>query len=192
MLNARGYNKSIDLWSVGCILAEMLDGKPLFPGSYYLFQKITILGFLFLLIFFLLGKHYIDQINLILNVVGSPDEHDLASIMNEKARNYVACLKPRQKQPFAHLYPHSDKNALDLLDRLLSFDPNKRIDACDALAHPYLKQHYDPSDEPTVPCPFTVEMEVDNYPIPKLKQLIWNEAKLIKNHISLQKMPIVL
>ena len=32
MLNARGYNKSIDLWSVGCILAEMLDGKPLFPG----------------------------------------------------------------------------------------------------------------------------------------------------------------
>jgi serine/threonine protein kinase len=36
MLNARGYNKPIDLWSVGCILAEMIDGKPLFPG---LFQR---------------------------------------------------------------------------------------------------------------------------------------------------------
>jgi serine/threonine protein kinase len=34
MLNARGYNKPIDLWSVGCILAEMIDGKPLFPGMF--------------------------------------------------------------------------------------------------------------------------------------------------------------
>ena len=90
------------------------------------------------------------------------------------------------------MYPHSAKNALDLLDRLLTFDPNKRIDVCDALAHPYLKQHYDPSDEPTLVHPFTVEMQMDDYPISKLKQLIWNEAKLIKNHISLEKMPIVL
>ncbi|CAF2599457.1 unnamed protein product [Rotaria sp. Silwood2] len=188
MLNARVYNKPIDVWSVGCILGEMLDGKPLFPGSFYLFEKKKL--DLFYSIIFLLGKHYIDQLNLILNVVGSPNEHDLTSIANEKARNYLVSLKPRVKQPFTLLYPNSDKNALDLLDRLLTFDPNKRINVSDALAHPYLKPHHDANDEPITKHPFTVEMEMDDYPISELKQLIWYETKLIKKHISLQKMPI--
>jgi mitogen-activated protein kinase 1/3 len=143
-------------------------------------------------IIFRLGKHYIDQLNLILNVVGSPDEHDLASIGNEKARHYISCLKPRIKQPFIRLYPQIDKNALDLLDRLLTFDPNKRIDVCDALAHPYLKQHYDPNDEPIATDPFTFEMEMDDYPIPELKQLIWYETKTIKEHLASQQIPITL
>ncbi|UJR14030.1 hypothetical protein I4U23_001029 [Adineta vaga] len=168
MLNARGYNKSIDLWSVGCILAEMLDGKPIFPG-----------------------KHYIDQLNLILNVVGSPDEHDLATIGNEKARNYIACLKPRTKQPFTRLFPNTDKNALDLLERLLTFNPNERIDVNDALAHPYLEQHHDINDEPIVSHPFTFEMEMDDHPIVDLKKLIWEESQLIRKHIASQQMPIV-
>ncbi|CAF4935850.1 unnamed protein product, partial [Rotaria socialis] len=80
--------------------------------------------------------------------IGSPDEHDLASIVNEKARNYIASLKARHKQPFSRIYPDADSNALDLLDHLLTFNPNKRIDVSEALAHPYLKQYYDPNDEP--------------------------------------------
>ncbi len=139
----------------------------------------------------MLGKHYIDQLNLILNVVGSPDEHDLASIVNEKARNYIASLKPRLKQPLIRLFPHTDKNALDLLERLLTFDPSKRIDVSGALAHPYLQQHHDPNDEPIATHPFTVEMEMDDYPIPELKKLIWYEAELIRKHIALQQMPII-
>lgn len=142
-------------------------------------------------IFFPLGKHYIDQLNLILNVVGSPDEGDLASVVNEKARNYICSLKPRSKQPLTRLYPHSDKNALDLLERLLAFDPSKRIDVCDALAHPYLKEHHDPNDEPIALHPFTVEMEMDDYPIPELKNLIWYETELVRKHIALQQMPII-
>lgn len=55
------YTKSIDVWSVGCILAEMLSNRPLFPG-----------------------KHYLDQLNLILNVLGSPTQEDLQCIINEK------------------------------------------------------------------------------------------------------------
>lgn len=138
-----------------------------------------------------LGKHYIDQLNLILNVVGSPDEHDLASIGNEKARNYISSLKSRLRQPFTRIYPQADKNALDLLECLLTFDPNKRIDVCQALAHPYLQQHHDPNDEPVAQYPFTVEMEMDDYPIPQLKQLIWNETELIRKHIATQQMPII-
>lgn len=55
------YTKSIDIWSVGCILAEMLSNRPLFPG-----------------------KHYLDQLNLILSVVGSPTPEDLQCIINDK------------------------------------------------------------------------------------------------------------
>ena len=79
---------------------------------------------------------------------------------------------------------------MDLLERLLTFDPNKRIDVCEALAHPYLKQHYDLNDEPIATHPFTVEMEMDDYPMPELKQLIWDEIDLIKKHIALNQMPI--
>lgn len=57
----QGYTKSIDIWSVGCILAEMLSNRPIFPG-----------------------KHYLDQLNHILGVLGSPSAADLESIINEK------------------------------------------------------------------------------------------------------------
>lgn len=59
----QGYTKSIDIWSVGCILAEMLSNRPIFPG-----------------------KHYLDQLNHILGVLGSPSQEDLDCIINEKVR----------------------------------------------------------------------------------------------------------
>ncbi|RZF33733.1 hypothetical protein LSTR_LSTR017443 [Laodelphax striatellus] len=61
MLNSKGYTKSIDMWSVGCILAEMISNRPIFPG-----------------------KHYLDQLNHILGVLGSPSAEDLECIINEK------------------------------------------------------------------------------------------------------------
>lgn len=60
-LRFQGYTKSIDIWSVGCILAEMLSNRPIFPG-----------------------KHYLDQLNHILGVLGSPSQEDLECIINEK------------------------------------------------------------------------------------------------------------
>merc|ERR1712226_180873 len=62
MVNSKGYSQSIDMWSVGCILAEMVSNRPLFPG-----------------------KHYLDQLNHILGVLGSPTPSDLQSILNDKA-----------------------------------------------------------------------------------------------------------
>ena len=59
----------VDIWSVGCILAEMLSNRPIFPG-----------------------KHYLDQLNHILNVIGSPTEKDLSCIRNEKVRKNEALL----------------------------------------------------------------------------------------------------
>lgn len=124
MLNSKGYTKSIDIWSVGCILAEMLSNRPIFPG-----------------------KHYLDQLNHILGVLGSPSQDDLDCIVNEKARSYLQSLPFKPKVPWNKLFPQADQKALDLLGKMLTFNPYKRISVEEALAHPYLEQYYDPADE---------------------------------------------
>ena len=137
MVNSKGYNKSIDIWAVGCILAEMISNRPIFPG-----------------------KHYLDQLNHIMGVLGSPTQEDLASILNDKARCYLASLPFRPKIPFTKVYPQADPKAVDLLERMLTFNPNKRITVTEALQHPYLSQYYDPEDEPVASEPFDFHMEL--------------------------------
>lgn len=132
MLNSKGYNKSIDVWSVGCILAEMLNNKPLFPG-----------------------KHYLDQLNHILNIIGSPSEEDLSCIQNDRARVYLINLAKRPKVTFEKIFPNADKLALDLLEKMLTFNPNKRITVEQALSHEYLRQYYDPDDEVNISHPYS-------------------------------------
>jgi len=155
MLNSKGYTKSIDIWSVGCILAEMISNRPLFPG-----------------------KHYLDQLNLILNVLGSPSQEDLNCIINDKARSYLQSLPLKTRHPWIELYPNADTNALDLLDKMLTFNPHKRITVEECLAHPYLKQYYDPTDEPVAEEPFNFEFELDDLPKEKLKELVFEETVL--------------
>ncbi|XP_022101090.1 mitogen-activated protein kinase 1-like [Acanthaster planci] len=154
MLNSKGYNKSIDMWSVGCILAEMFNSKPIFPG-----------------------KHYLDQLNHILNVLGSPSSEDLDCILNGKARSYLQSLPFKATVPWSRMYPQADAKALDLLDKMLTFNPDKRITVEDALKHPYLEQYHDPSDEPIAEEPFNFETELDDLPKEQLKELIFEEAK---------------
>jgi len=53
----------------------------------------------------------------------------------------------KPKVPWSKLYPNADPKALDLLDKMLTFNPHKRIGVEQSLAHPYLEQYYDPADE---------------------------------------------
>uniref|UniRef100_A0A674PKS3 Mitogen-activated protein kinase n=1 Tax=Takifugu rubripes TaxID=31033 RepID=A0A674PKS3_TAKRU len=149
----KGYTKSIDIWSVGCILAEMLSNRPIFPG-----------------------KHYLDQLNHILGILGSPSQEDLNCIINIKARNYLLSLPMRCKVPWNRLFANADPKALDLLDKMLTFNPHKRIEVEEALAHPYLEQYYDPTDEPVAEAPFKFDMELDDLPKETLKELIFEET----------------
>ncbi len=126
LLNSEEYAASIDMWSVGCILAEIIDRKPLFPG-----------------------KDFIHQMRLIIETLGSPEEDDMDFISSPYARKYIASLPRKPKVNFAAIYPNANPLAIDLLERTLVFDPRRRISVDDALAHPYLASLHDSSNEPT-------------------------------------------
>ncbi|KAK7184616.1 mitogen-activated protein kinase [Paraphaeosphaeria sporulosa] len=156
MLTFKEYTKAIDVWSVGCILAEMLSGKPLFPG-----------------------KDYHHQLTLILDVLGTPTMEDYYGIKSRRAREYIRSLPFKKKIPWKAMFPKTSDLALDLLERLLAFNPVKRITVEDALKHPYLEPYHDPDDEPTAdPIPeefFDFDKNKDNLTKEQLKLLIFQE-----------------
>jgi len=151
MLSSRAYEQGIDLWSVGCIMAEMFGNKPMFPG-----------------------KHYLDQLSLIMRKSGTPSEGDLACIMNVKARQYIQSLPKTPKPNYQLMFPNGNPAALALMDALLTFNPGARPNVEQALAFPYLEQYYDPSDEPTADEPFSFQQELDDLPKETLKRMIWD------------------
>jgi mitogen-activated protein kinase 1/3 len=128
MLTFKQYTKAIDVWSVGCILAEMLSGKPLFPG-----------------------RDYHHQLTLILDVLGTPTLDEFYAITTRRSRDYIRALPFRKRKPFSQLFPNANPLAVDFLTRTLTFDPKKRITVEEALAHPYLEAYHDPDDEPVAP-----------------------------------------
>ncbi|XP_029462718.1 mitogen-activated protein kinase 7 [Rhinatrema bivittatum] len=125
MLSLHEYTRAIDMWSVGCIFAEMLGRKQLFPG-----------------------KNYIHQLQLIMTVLGTPSEKVIHSIGADRVRAYIQSLPRRQPMTWESLFPTSDRKALALLGRMLRFDPRERISVPEALRHPFLSKYHDPDDEP--------------------------------------------
>ncbi|KAK9765492.1 mitogen activated protein kinase [Basidiobolus ranarum] len=156
MLSFKEYTKAIDVWSVGCILAEMLSGKPLFPG-----------------------RDYHHQLTLILDVLGTPTMEDFYSIKSRRARDYIKSLPFKKKIPFSQMFPNANPHAIDMLERLLTFNPARRINVEEALRHPYLEQYHDPEDEPTCPSIDEQFFDFDNYKEQltkeQLKEFIYEE-----------------
>ncbi|XP_047319967.1 mitogen-activated protein kinase 4-like [Impatiens glandulifera] len=128
------YGTSIDVWSVGCIFAEILGRKPIFPGT-----------------------ECLNQLKLIINVLGSQNEADLEFIDNPKARRFIKTLPYTRGIPLSALYPEADPLAIDLVQRMLVFDPSKRITVTEALYHPYLASLFDPRQNP----PSQVQLNLD-------------------------------
>lgn len=89
------------------------------------------------------------QLTLILDVLGTPTMEDYYGIKSRRAREYIRSLPFKKKIPLKHMFPKTSDLALDLLEKLLAFNPVKRITVEEALRHPYLEPYHDPEDEPT-------------------------------------------
>ncbi|KAL2342727.1 hypothetical protein Fmac_004012 [Flemingia macrophylla] len=153
LLNCSEYTSAIDVWSVGCILGEIMTREPLFPG-----------------------KDYVHQLRLITELLGSPDDASLEFLRSDNARRYIRQLPQYRKQQFSARFPNMLPEALNLLEKMLIFDPNKRITVDEALCHPYLSALHNINDEPVCPRPFNFDFDQQSCNEEHVKELIWKES----------------
>uniref|UniRef100_A0A4W6C8J4 Stress-activated protein kinase JNK n=1 Tax=Lates calcarifer TaxID=8187 RepID=A0A4W6C8J4_LATCA len=159
------YKENVDLWSVGCIMAEMISHKILFPG-----------------------KDYIDQWNKVIEVLGTPSLEFMNRLM-ETVRNYVMNKPQYPGVSFAELFPdwafpsdsEHDKlktgQARDLLSKMLVIDPECRISVEEALNHPYIHVWYDPAEADAPPPQISdKQLEEREHTIEQWKELIYEEV----------------
>ncbi|EPS61212.1 hypothetical protein M569_13587, partial [Genlisea aurea] len=147
------YTPAIDIWSIGCIFAEMLTGKPLFPGA-----------------------NVVQQLDLITDLLGAPSAEAICRIRNEKARRYLSSMK-KKPVPLTQRFPNVDPLALRLLERLIAFDPKDRASAEEALADPYFYGLANKEDEPSMQPISKFEFEFERRLTTKddVRELIYRE-----------------
>jgi len=136
LLSSPRYTKGVDMWSLGCILAELLSGKPLFPG-----------------------ESTLNQLERIIEVTGKPTEEDIASIKSKYAKTMIDKVVIKKQKPLESLFPDADPDALDLLKNLLRFNPDERLTAVQVLEHPWLAEFHDPANEPSLKQPVHIAMD---------------------------------
>lgn len=112
LLGSRTYNTSIDIWSAGCIMAEMYTGRPLFPGT-----------------------TNEDQLQKIFRLMGTPSERSWPGI--SQFPEYKPNFHIYAPQDLRHILPQVDPVGIDLLSRMLQLRPEMRISAKEAVAHPW-------------------------------------------------------
>ncbi|PKA65278.1 Mitogen-activated protein kinase 4 [Apostasia shenzhenica] len=154
------YGTSIDVWSVGCIFAELLGRKPIFPGT-----------------------ECLNQLKLIINVLGTMSDAELAFIDNPKARKYIKSLPYTPGIPLDSLYPNASSLAIDLLKKMLVFDPSKRISVDEALQHPYMSSLFDPDANPPALMPVNLDID-ENIGEDMIRELMWREMLYYHPEVS--------
>ena len=148
ILLEKEYGPAIDAWSVGCIFAELLgmmkesaptylDRKPLFPGKSCFplspdkNAKEERAGFP-------ISKN--DQLAVIFEIIGSPNDEDRSFVTDAKALEYLGTFPKRDRADLNVNYPGAGELAIDLLNKILVFNPYFRLSVEDCLNHPFFKK----------------------------------------------------
>ncbi len=180
------YGPEVDVWAMGCIFAELLSimkgtvsnpnkRRPLFPGK-------SCLGFT--------PRPNSneeaeessnDQLAVILKVLGTPEEEDIGLIANRDVTSFVKSLPKYKRSCFAEMYPKAGKDAIDLLEHMLTFNPLKRNTVSECLSHPYFTSIRDMEQEHQAPG--RLALAVDKLQEPdcyQLAELFHKEAEYYK------------
>ncbi|XP_046875790.1 mitogen-activated protein kinase 9 isoform X2 [Hypomesus transpacificus] len=154
------YKENVDIWSVGCIMGEMVKGRVIFQGT-----------------------DHIDQWNKVIEVLGTPSMEFMDRLM-ETVRNYVMNKPQYPGVSFSEIFPdwafptdsEHDKlktgQAQDLLSKMLVIDPERRISVEEALNHPYIHVWYDPAEADAIS---DRQLEEREHSIEQWKELIYEE-----------------
>ncbi|XP_003738237.1 stress-activated protein kinase JNK-like [Galendromus occidentalis] len=160
-----GYKENVDIWSVGCIMGEMIRGAVLFPG-----------------------RDHIDQWDIIMASLGTPSE-DFRARLEDNVRMYVEAKEFQKGYSMDELFPDGffldqspegrqrSSHARDLLSKMLVIDPEQRISIDEALLHPYINIWYE-EEEVNGPAPKRYDHSIDEQElsIDEWKQLIFKEV----------------
>jgi len=157
ILEVGDYGPSVDVWSVGCILAELLKRKPFLPGS-----------------------DTRNQLDLTFDVFGTPGEEFITAVPKPRIRKYLRSLPQKKTRDLDAMFPKANSLAVDLLKKMMVLDYRARITIDEALKHPYLKGLHAPDDEPTRDLVPSVEFDFEKYPLSlqQSKDLVYEEILL--------------
>ncbi|CAI2330926.1 unnamed protein product [Caenorhabditis sp. 36 PRJEB53466] len=130
------YDTKVDLWSAGCIFAEMLLRRQLFPG-----------------------KDSVSQIKMIVYYLGSPEEEVLSKITSQVVRESIDACGRKTPLPMSAVFPKASPEARDMVSYLLQVSPWRRYSADQILQHPFMARYHNEQYEPL--CPPRVQVDVD-------------------------------
>eukprot|EP01083_Nonionella_stella_P002154 6199_1 len=127
MVCAKQYDVAVDVWAVGCIFAELLLRRELFPGN-----------------------NHFEQLSLIFSILGTPFAHELDWITSQDARDWVTQLRYQPGHDLRKIFKNGKPEAIDLIQHMLQINPRKRIHVTEALSHPYFAKLHHPKSEKTI------------------------------------------
>uniref|UniRef100_A0A8C4HZH5 mitogen-activated protein kinase n=1 Tax=Dicentrarchus labrax TaxID=13489 RepID=A0A8C4HZH5_DICLA len=145
------YTQTVDIWSVGCIMAEMLQGKPLFKGS-----------------------DHLDQLTEIMKTTGTPTQEFITKLESEEAKSYIKSLPKVEKKDLQKVFSTTEPQAVSVLERMLLLDPESRVSAAEALTLPYFSEFRDPEEE-TEAQPYDHSLDNTDLPLNQWKRHTFTE-----------------
>lgn len=145
LFGARQYGVGVDIWAVGCILAELLLRVPFLPG-----------------------ESDLDQLTKIFSALGTPSEESWPGV---KFLPDFMQFKPMVGTPLRHIFTAASIDLLELLDSLLALHPLSRCSCTEALQMPYFSNKPAPTEGPKLPMPSSLSKEKDDKPSLKRKLL---------------------
>ena len=133
LLGAPIYTKGVDMWAVGCILGEMIHGKPIFAGT-----------------------STVNQLEKIIECTGKPTKDDVDAIASPYAATMLDSVAVVVRKDLSFV---PDENVPAILTETLKFNPRLRLSAEAALGDVYVSEFHNPADEPSFPGTITIPID---------------------------------